>query len=264
MREIDEPVQIGEGTEIIGENVKIGKFTRIGKNCYLKGTDITIGNHCFIGNEVKTDGGGAGNSSLYIGDKCLICDRVVLNNSSEIHIGNDSALGAETIVWTHGSFYPVLLGGAATFKPVKIGNYVWIPPRCQILSGVTIGDHVCVGTGSVISKNLPSGCLAWGVPAVILKENLYPKKLSTEQKEEIIDNIIRDYDPVMKRKGFYRKIERDGLIIRFGNSDASVEFDCENMKVTGQSDEYSEYFRDYLRRRGIRIFTDSFFSTSHS
>jgi len=263
-RQVHETVRIGDGTEIIADEVHIGRMTRIGENCCLVGRKIVIGEQCFIGNSVRTEGGGSGvgpNSNIFIGNECLICDRVILNNSDEIHIGNHSALGAETIIWTHGAFYPALLGGVAVFKPVHVGDYVWIPPRCQILSGVKIGDHVCVGTNSVISKDLPSGCLAWGVPAVILKERYYPRVLSNAEKEKILDQIISDYLPLMYYKGFQKDIKRDELKVVFDNR---ITFDCDRMEIqvsSGKVDEYSEDLRDYLRRRGIPLYSDRSFQS---
>lgn len=263
-KQVHKTVQIGRSTKIIADVVSIGKMTRIGRNCQLVGRKIVIGEQCFIGNNVRTEGGGSGvgvNSNISIGNECLICDDVVLNNSDEIHIGNHSALGAETIIWTHGAAYPVLLGGAAVFKPVHIGNYVWIPPRCQILSGVKIGDHVCIGTNSVVSKDLPSGCLAWGVPAVVLKEKYYPRSLTNVEKEKILDQIIGDYLPLMQYKGFQKCIKREERRIVFDNA---IVFDCDTMnaQVTSEKiDRYAEDFRDYLRRKGIPFYSDRFFES---
>lgn len=49
-------------------------------------------------------------------------------------------------------------------KPVVIGEQVWIGHGVIILPGVTIGSHVIIGAGSVVTKNIPSGVLAAGNP----------------------------------------------------------------------------------------------------
>jgi acetyltransferase-like isoleucine patch superfamily enzyme len=54
-------------------------------------------------------------------------------------------------------------------KPVKIGRGVWIAPGCIILQGVEIGEKTVVGTGAVVTKSLPSNCVAVGVPAKVIK-----------------------------------------------------------------------------------------------
>lgn len=54
--------------------------------------------------------------------------------------------------------------------PVKIGDRVWVGARVTICPGVTIGDDVVIGTGSVVVKDLPNGCIAYGVPATAKRD----------------------------------------------------------------------------------------------
>jgi acetyltransferase-like isoleucine patch superfamily enzyme len=48
---------------------------------------------------------------------------------------------------------------------ISIGNRVWCGTRVTICAGVEIGDDVVIGAGSVVTKSLPSNCVAYGVPA---------------------------------------------------------------------------------------------------
>ena len=50
-----------------------------------------------------------------------------------------------------------------------IGKDVWIGARAIILPGVHIGDYSVVAAGSVVTKDVPSGVLVAGAPAVIKK-----------------------------------------------------------------------------------------------
>ena len=59
-----------------------------------------------------------------------------------------------------------------TTAPVVIGNNVWIGMNCTILKGVTIGDGVVIAAGSVVTRDIPAGCLAAGCPAKVIKENI--------------------------------------------------------------------------------------------
>lgn len=54
-------------------------------------------------------------------------------------------------------------------KPVKIGNCVWLGANVTVLPGVTIGDNVTIGAGSVVTKDIPPNCVAAGVPAKVIK-----------------------------------------------------------------------------------------------
>lgn len=55
-------------------------------------------------------------------------------------------------------------------KPITIGNNVWIGMGVQVLPGVTIGDNAVIGAGSVVTKDIPAGMLAYGVPCRPIRE----------------------------------------------------------------------------------------------
>lgn len=54
-------------------------------------------------------------------------------------------------------------------QPVVIGDDVWIGANAVILPGVTIGHHVVVAAGAVVTKDVPDNCIVGGVPAKIIK-----------------------------------------------------------------------------------------------
>jgi serine acetyltransferase len=52
-----------------------------------------------------------------------------------------------------------------------IGDNVWIGTGSVVTGGITIGNRVTISAGSIISRNVPDGCLMGGNPArVIMKE----------------------------------------------------------------------------------------------
>lgn len=54
-------------------------------------------------------------------------------------------------------------------QPVVIGDDVWIGANAVILPGVTIGHHVVVAAGAVVTKDVPDNCVVGGVPAKVIK-----------------------------------------------------------------------------------------------
>lgn len=55
-------------------------------------------------------------------------------------------------------------------KQVVIGDDVWIGANAIILPGVTIGRHVVVAAGAVVTKDVPDNCVVGGVPAKLIKK----------------------------------------------------------------------------------------------
>ncbi len=53
--------------------------------------------------------------------------------------------------------------------PIRVGNNVFFGNNSIILPGVTIGDNVIVGAGSVVTKDIPSDCVVAGVPAKVIR-----------------------------------------------------------------------------------------------
>ena len=55
-------------------------------------------------------------------------------------------------------------------KPVIIDDDVWIGANAVILPGITIGRHVVVAAGAVVTKDVPPYSLVAGVPARVIKQ----------------------------------------------------------------------------------------------
>jgi acetyltransferase-like isoleucine patch superfamily enzyme len=53
---------------------------------------------------------------------------------------------------------------------VRVGDYAWLPRKIILLPGVTVGSHAVIGTGSVVSRDVPDYGVAVGNPARVVKE----------------------------------------------------------------------------------------------
>jgi acetyltransferase-like isoleucine patch superfamily enzyme len=56
--------------------------------------------------------------------------------------------------------------------PIVIEDHVWIGMNVTILKGVSIGAGSVIAAGAVVNKDIPPGCLAAGVPARVIKQNI--------------------------------------------------------------------------------------------
>jgi len=263
---------------IIGDNVIIecNEFT-LGANSVIK-DGCTIQCNKFIakeglymceGVEIGRGGCNGPNSNVYIGSNVGIFERTIINPSDEIHIGDNVGIGGEVMIWTHGAWLDITQGFPADFGPVKIGNNVWLPARSIVLPNVEIGDNTVIGIGSIVNKNIPAGSLAAGSPCRVIKYNEYPKQLSTQELKELIDPILKYwYVELVPRKNIY------GVnFVQFNISTGTIElsqgyelsqmtsYDVRNKIINGYENDVSEDLRDYLRRNGIKIFTNKPFKS---
>jgi maltose O-acetyltransferase len=55
-------------------------------------------------------------------------------------------------------------------EPIVIGDNVWLGGGVIVCPGVTIGADTVVGAGSVVTRDLPSGVIAVGSPARVIRE----------------------------------------------------------------------------------------------
>ena len=61
-----------------------------------------------------------------------------------------------------------ITAGVST-SPITINDNVWIGANAVIATGVTIGKHFVIGTGSVVTKDVPDYSVAVGNPAKVIK-----------------------------------------------------------------------------------------------
>jgi acetyltransferase-like isoleucine patch superfamily enzyme len=111
------------------------------------GGSINLGRTVFLGPHSVIYGHGG----VTIGDDCLIAMhcRILSSNHTIPPIG--------TVIRTQ----PDIL------LPTKIGRDVWLGAGVSVLGGVTIGDGAVIGAGAVVTKDIPPGAIAHGIPAVV-------------------------------------------------------------------------------------------------
>lgn len=105
-------------------------------------------------------------AGLTIGKRAVLGPNARILCYAPITIGDDflSAIG---LTLHSGSHDPETL--ELDSAPIRIGNNVWCAANVTICSGVTIGDDVVIGAGSLVNKDLPTGVVAAGVPCRVLR-----------------------------------------------------------------------------------------------
>ena len=138
-------------------NVQLGDYSYFAKNAQV--TNTTIGKFCSIGPN--------------------FCCGLGIHPTDGIS--------------THPIFYR---GKISEYKPVTIGNDVFIGANVTVLDGITIGDGAVIGAGAVVSKDIPPYAIAVGCPIEIKKYRLTDKQIAAMQRiqwwncdEEILKDI---------------------------------------------------------------------------
>ena len=262
--DIHETVEIGNNVRINCDTIKLGKFCKIGDNVTIDCKTFEAGEWLFMWDGVEVGRGGCyGKDSIVkIGNGVGIFERTIINPSAAIEIGDNCGIGAEVMIWTHGAWLDVLQGFPSDFGPVRIGKNVWLPARSIVLPNVNIGDDVVVGINSIVNKDLPSGCLAAGSPCKVLKEKVYPKKVTLSEQSKIVKNIVGKWYDLHETKGItdVRTKYENGKIKLIQGKNVTI-YDIGNNTIKGYVNNVSEDLRDFLRRNGIKIYTDRFFTS---
>ena len=86
-------------------------------------------------------------------------------NPKGIHIGEESFVAKGAIILTHDFCRSI-------HSDTYIGKRCFIGVNAIIMPGVIIGDEVIVGSGAIVTKDVPSNCIVAGNPAKIIKEGI--------------------------------------------------------------------------------------------
>ena len=94
-----------------------------------------------------------------------------------VTIGDDCFIGPNVSIYTacHSTDPAERNTRREWAKPVNIGHNCWIGGSVTILPGVTIGDNVTIGAGSVVVHDIPADSVAAGNPAKVIKKLNTPK-----------------------------------------------------------------------------------------
>ena len=232
----------------------IGDGSIIREGAVIEGKLVEIGREAVIGRRAYIGGGSAFSESAYLkaGDWLHMGVDSHINTAMGVKVGHSFGFGMGSKIFTHGAYLDSFnLGAPTQWASVSIGNNVWLP-NAWVNPGVRIGDNVVVAALSLINKDIPSGSLAGGIPATILKEKYLPKALSSEQEStlvKIIESQCRTRPDLDQE--FIFSYNQNLLSVSEGNN--VVVFDLKNLTIKGEVSGTSVSVKDQLRRNGIRF-----------
>lgn len=131
--------------------------------------------HCDYGDHIHLG------NNFYANYDCIMLD------VNHIYIGNNVLLGPRVSLYTagHPLSSAVRNSGLEFGKSITIGDNAWVGGNTIINPGVKIGCNTVIGSGSVVTKDIPDNVIAAGNPCRVIRK-------ITEQDELNWQNQARE------------------------------------------------------------------------
>lgn len=146
---LEDNIEIGENVSL--NNIKIGKNTKISKNCTFFGSEENI---------------------LEIGENSYFAMGTILNGFKGLKIDKNVSFGPNVTVITDSGpnrskklqkLFEIIDG------KVQIGDDCWIGMNSMIMPGIRLGECCVVAAGSFVNKSFPKYSLIGGIPAKLIR-----------------------------------------------------------------------------------------------
>jgi maltose O-acetyltransferase len=111
-------------------------------------------------------------SHIAIGSRTFLNYDCVLLDVAPIRIGAACQLATrvQLLTATHPVDPEPRRLGWESAEPIELGDNVWLGGGAVVCPGVSIGEDTVVGAGAVVTRDLPAGVVAAGVPARVVRE----------------------------------------------------------------------------------------------
>lgn len=156
-------------------------FKRVGKNPkFFQNVEFSVG------------------YNLELGDDVVVHRYCLLDDIGSLVIGDRTSVSDYVDIYSH--THHVMASPDVTLKQTIIGSDVRITTRSTVLAGVTIGDDALIGTGALVTKDIPPHAIALGRPAKVAKCKLreqWPRPYFSESYPRIPDRKPNPDYPVI-------------------------------------------------------------------
>jgi acetyltransferase-like isoleucine patch superfamily enzyme len=137
--------------------VVLGRWSWLGHGCKVRvhEGELTIGAKTVFGQECTI----SVFQQIAVGRECIIADRVMMIDFDHGMVETERPIREQGIYK----------------RDVEIGHNVWIGYGACLLRGVAIGDNAVIGTGSVVTTDVPGNAVVGGAPARLIRMRKAPR-----------------------------------------------------------------------------------------
>jgi acetyltransferase-like isoleucine patch superfamily enzyme len=141
---------------VVDEGAQIGEGTKVWHFAHIRGS-AKIGGGCIIGKDV------------YVDANVVIGNNVKIQNGVSVYQGvtlEDDVFCGPHMTFTN-DLYPRAFGDSWEIADTLVKRGASIGANATILCGITLGDYCMIGSGAVVTKDVPAHSLVIGNPAEI-------------------------------------------------------------------------------------------------
>ena len=175
---------------------KCGKNVMFGTNIVLRHPKkISIGDNTVIDDNCVLDAKGEGNNGIFIGRNVFIGRNSILYcQNGDIYIDDHTNIGSNCQIFSAKfvkigkkvlvGAYSYFVGGGHKFdninipmidqgreaKGIILKDDVWVGAGVKVLDGLIVNESSILGTGAVVTKDVPMYSIVGGIPAKVIKD----------------------------------------------------------------------------------------------
>jgi len=278
---------------ILRERLAISALSSFREGLTIRGGTAIFGENTFAGSRIQIGGGGNADpwALLVVGDDVYLGDDLFINICRPVLIGKEVFLTQRSILVTHNIGHSVLEGYENTFAPVVLEDFSQIGMNSTLYAGSRVGHSAIVGSNSYVISSIPKGKLAIGVPAHVVRDAA--RVIDRAKRLQLVDTMVRQFQELLELKGVEvseietqlilqfkakykeksyslafvealshlpsKSLDADEIVIWTFESPATppgstlVIMDLLAKTISGPSGKFSEFAREFLRKRGIRL-----------
>lgn len=142
------------------------------KNWWLKKAGLKIGKNVIIASDfyclTELE------ENITVDDYAVIGSGIKIYNFNLVNIGSLTLIASDVTLVNGGHDRNSLIPFSG---PLNIGRGCWVGNGARIVGALTIGDHVIVGAGSVVLRDVPDFSIVAGVPARVIGMRTIPEQV---------------------------------------------------------------------------------------